>query len=57
MNLDKLLIVAAFVCFAVAFICATGTNLILGLGSIGWIAGGFGLATLAMLLGGVRLRR
>ena len=41
----------------VAFICATGSNLFLGLGAIGWIAAGLAGATLAMLLGDVRHRR
>jgi len=54
---DKLLIVAALICFVVAFICSTGSNLILGLGSIGWIAAGLALAALATLVGGIGHRR
>jgi hypothetical protein len=57
MDLDKVLIIAALICFVVAFICATGSNLILGLGAIGWIAAGLAVATLSRLLGGVRHRR
>jgi hypothetical protein len=57
MNLDKLLVILAFVAFAVAFICATGSGLILGLGASGWIAAGLAVATLSMIFGGVRLRR
>jgi hypothetical protein len=57
MNPDRLLIAAAFACFVVAFICTTGTGLILGLGATGWIAAGLALGTLTMVLGGVRHRK
>ena len=57
MNPDKLLIIAALACFVIAFICATGTGLILGLDGIGWIAAGLAGATLSVLLAGGRLRK
>jgi hypothetical protein len=57
MKLDKLLTILAFACFVVAFICTTGSGLILGLGAIGWIAAGLALWTLTKLCGGVRLRK
>ncbi|HEY5260997.1 MAG TPA: hypothetical protein VIJ33_02695 [Solirubrobacteraceae bacterium] len=56
MELDRILIIAAVVCFVIAFICSTGSNLILGLGSIGWIAAGLAVVTLARLFGGVSRR-
>lgn len=57
MNLDKLLIILALACFVVAFICAAASEKILGLGTLGWIPAGLGIAVLAQLFGGVGLRR
>jgi hypothetical protein len=55
MTLNLLIRILAFVAFVIAFICAAGSNLVLGLGALGWTAAGLALWVLSTLFGDVQV--